>query len=102
MSVAGAPRPLRLPPAVRQRIRSLHPLVRRRVRAALDRLRAEPGAGKALGKELAGWRTWRAGRLRIVYRETPGAIEVAAIGPRAAIYAETASALQRARTEGGG
>jgi hypothetical protein len=66
----------------------MHPDLKRRVRAALDRIREDPSAGKGLLGSLAGWRSARVGRVRIVYRETRGAIEVAAIGPRSTIYLE--------------
>jgi mRNA-degrading endonuclease RelE of RelBE toxin-antitoxin system len=79
-------RSVRLPPEVQSSIRSLHPEQKRRVRAALDRLRAQPDAGKELKGDLAGWRSLRLGRLRIVYRDARTTIDVAAIGPRSTIY----------------
>jgi mRNA interferase RelE/StbE len=88
-------RGVRLPNDVQQLIRSLHPDLKRRVRAALELLCANPEAGKALKGELEGWRSLRVGRLRIVYREARKQIEVAAIGPRASIYFETTRRLQR-------
>jgi mRNA interferase RelE/StbE len=88
-------RGVRLPNDVQQVIRSLHPDLKRRVRAAVDLLRFNPETGKALKGELEGWRSLRAGSLRIVYREARKQIEVAAIGPRASIYFETARRLQR-------
>ena len=89
------PRGVRLPKDVRQLIRSLHPDLKRRVRAAVDLQCVNPEAGKALKGELEGWRSLRVGRLRIVYREARKQIEVAAIGPRASIYFETTRCLQR-------
>ena len=89
------PRALRLPKDVESVIRSLHPDLKRRVRAAVDLLRANPEAGKALKGELDGWRSFRVGRLRIVYREVRAQIEVAAIGSRTSIYFETARRLRR-------
>jgi mRNA interferase RelE/StbE len=88
-------RGVRLPKDVEQVIRSLHPDLKRRVRAAIDLLCSSPAAGKALKGELAGWRSLRVGRLRIVYREARQQIEVAAIGPRASIYFETTRRLHR-------
>jgi len=88
-------RGVRLPKNVEQVIRSLHPDLKRRVRAAVDRLCANPEAGKALQGELEGWRSLRVGRFRIVYRESRQQIEVAAIGPRTSIYFETTRRLQR-------
>jgi mRNA interferase RelE/StbE len=88
-------RALRLPKDVEYVIRSLHPDLKRRVRAAVDLLRVTPEAGKALKGELHGWRSLRVGRSRIVYRESRAQIEVAAIGPRTSIYFETVRRLQR-------
>ena len=88
-------RAVRLPKDVEQVIRSLHPDLKRRVRAAIDLLCASPEAGKALKGELDGWRSLRVGRLRVVYREARKQIEVAAIGPRASIYSETTRRLHR-------
>ncbi len=88
-------RGVRLPKDVEQVIRSLHPDLKRRVRAAVDLLCADPEAGKSLKGELTGWRSFRVGRLRIVYREARKQIEVAAIGPRTSIYFETTRRLRR-------
>jgi plasmid stabilization system protein ParE len=75
----------------------MHPDLKRRVRTALDRIRSTPKCGKALMGELAGWRSVRVGRLRIVYREAAAAVEVAAVGPRSTIYLEFARSLKRPR-----
>jgi mRNA interferase RelE/StbE len=90
-------RSVRLPHDVQETIRSLHPELKRRVRLALDLLRTKPESGKELQGELARWRSLRVGRFRIVYREVRSAIEVAAIGPRASIYLETALRVARQR-----
>ncbi|MBX3024054.1 type II toxin-antitoxin system RelE/ParE family toxin [bacterium] len=79
-----------LPDHVQATIRALHPELRRQVRAALDQLQALPEAGKELKGDLAGWRSLRVGRLRIVYRATRATLDVAAIGPRSSIYLEAA------------
>src|SRR5262245_43916880 len=88
-------RPVRVPRAVQSIIRSLHPELKRRVRAALDLLRDDPETGKALRGELAGWRSLRVSRFRIIYRESRGSIEIAAIGPRGSIYLETERHVRR-------
>jgi mRNA interferase RelE/StbE len=76
-------------------LRGLHPELRRRIRAGLDRLLEDPGVGKALRGELAGLRSLRVGRIRVVYRESPAAIDVVAVGPRDRIYEETLRILHR-------
>jgi hypothetical protein len=85
-----------LPAEVQATIRHLHPDLKRQVRAAID-LRVSPESGKALKAELHGWRSIRVGRLRIVYRSSGASIDVAAIGPRAAIHLEVARRARRAR-----
>lgn len=92
--IAPGGQPLRLAPGVQKTLRSLHPEVKRRLRAAIDQMRRKPERGKVLLGELSGWRSWRVGRMRIVYRMRRNAIEVAAIGPRASIYLEVARELR--------
>jgi mRNA-degrading endonuclease RelE of RelBE toxin-antitoxin system len=71
-------------------IQGLHPDIKRKVRGALDEILAEPEVGKSLQRELAGLRSYRIGRLRLIYRVTArGVIEVVALGPRSVIYEET-------------
>jgi mRNA interferase RelE/StbE len=89
-------RGVRLPPEVQETIR-LHPHLKRRVRAALDSIQASPNSGKPLKRELNGWRSFRVGRVRIIYRETHTVIEVGAIGPRASIYLDAARQLAKKR-----
>jgi len=93
-------RSIRLPPAVQSTIRSLHPDLKLRVRAAHDLIRAEPHTGKALKGELEGWRSVSVSRLRIIYRRATTVVEVAAIGPRASIYVETERRVRRASSRG--
>jgi mRNA interferase RelE/StbE len=89
---------LRVPGSFEALIRSLHPEIRRKVRAALDVIRVDPAAGKDLRDELAGLRSFRLGRFRIVYRFGPRRlIELVAIGPRRSIYEETLRLLRRER-----
>ena len=91
-------RSVRLPIVVQSTIRSLHPDLKRRVRAALDLVATEPKTGKALKGELEGWWSVRVSRLRIIYRYSTTIVEVAAIGPRASIYLETERRVRRSST----
>jgi mRNA interferase RelE/StbE len=87
---------LRVPASLAALLRGLHPDLRRKVRAALDIIRTEPHAGKALRDELAGLRSLRIGSLRVIYRIGPErVIELVAIGPRRTIYEETFRLLRR-------
>lgn len=88
-------RRLRVPGDVASLVRGLHPDLKRKVRSALDAVVADPSVGKALRDELAGLRSCRIGRLRIIYRVAGSVIEIVAVGPRATIYAETWRRVRR-------
>ena len=59
---------LRYTTSAARAIRKLDPRVRRRVRAAVQKLAEEPERGKPLQLTLKGLRSWRTGDYRIVYR----------------------------------
>ena len=82
------PRRVRVPHEVAALVRGLHPVLRRKVRAALQEILDNPYAGKALRNELQGLRSYRVGRFRIIYRLRRD-VELVAIGPRDSIYVET-------------
>ena len=83
--------PLRINDELTAFIRALHPVLKKRVHAALQAMRKEPAAGKQLQDELDGYRSFRVGKLRIVYRRTARKeIEIVAVGPRRTIYEEAA------------
>jgi len=66
------------------------------IRVALEVLVSEPETGKVLRDELTGLRSYRLGRLQIIYRlQKPGLIDIAAIGPRKTIYEDTFRLLKR-------
>ncbi len=81
---------LRIPDEVARLIRGLHPTIKKKVRAALQAIIETPSCGKPLKEELAGLRSYRMGRFRIVYRLAEDrSIEIVAVGPRHCIYEET-------------
>jgi len=83
-------RRLQLPADTAFLIRGLHPELKRKVRTALDHILGNPSVGKALKEELAGLRSYRVGRIRIICRSTTGdVVELVALGPRSTIYEET-------------
>jgi mRNA interferase RelE/StbE len=87
---------LRVPGRIEELVRGLHPDLKRKVRAGLDVIRTDPAAGKELRDELAGLRSLRVGRVRIIYRVAPRRlIDLVAIGPRRTIYQETLRLLRR-------
>ena len=93
-----SPTRFKVPAAVAQLIRGLHPDIKRKVRAGLDRLALDAGAGKALQGDLNGLRSLRVARFRVIYRSpSRRVIEIVAIGPRDRIYEETLRLLSAER-----
>ena len=88
---------LRVPEDVAALIRGLHPDLKKKVRAALAAIVADPSAGKALKAELAGLRSYRVGRFRVVYRWEAQEVQLVAFGPRSAIYEETWRRVSKGR-----
>ena len=81
---------LRAPPQIAALIGGLHPELKKKVRSALALILANPLSGKALKGELDGLRSFRVGRIRIIYRSARGrVVELVAIGPCERIYEET-------------
>jgi mRNA interferase RelE/StbE len=70
-------------------IRSIHPELKRKIKGALKIISSKPDAGKALCDDLAGLRSFRVSRFRIIYRISGRTIEIIAVGPRERIYEET-------------
>jgi mRNA interferase RelE/StbE len=88
--VAKAQIRFRVPDEVARLVRGLHPDIKRKVRAALDRLAQDLEAGKALQGDLQGLRSLKVARLRVIYRAPARrVIEIVAIGPRDRVYEET-------------
>ena len=87
---------LRIPDDVAQLIRTLHPTLKRKVRAALQTIAEQPTFGKPLKEELSGLRSFRLGRFRIVYRLAEDrTIEIVTVGPRSSVYEETYRQVRR-------
>jgi len=86
---------VRVPDEVADLVSGMHPALKRKTRASLKTILADPSSGKALKDELAGLRSFRVGTFRIIYRTTRNIIEIVAIGPRERIYEETYRLLKR-------
>jgi len=86
---------IKLPVEVAGLIRNLHPQIKRKIRSALEAIQADPMSGKQLRNELAAYRSFGVGKIRIIYREKDGMIEIVAIGPSEVIYFETALLLKQ-------
>ena len=85
-----------VPNDVRELIRTMHPFLKRKVKASLKIILSEPSSGKALMDELSGLISFRVSSFRIIYRiKEPGQIELITIGPRERIYEETFRIIQR-------
>jgi len=71
-------------------LRTLHPYIKKKIKAAVQAIAETPHSGKVLVAELAGLRSFRVSRFRIIYRlKEEKQIEIIAIGPRDRIYEET-------------
>lgn len=81
---------LRVPDKIVFLIRGLHPLLKKRNKAALEGICNDPYCGKGLKEALNGLRSFRIKRFRIIYKiSTKREIAIVAIGPRKYIYEET-------------
>ena len=77
-------------------LRSLHPEIKRKMKAAFDLIPSEPGAGKSFQAELRGLKSFKIGRFRIIYKvASKRIVEIVAIGPRRTIYEETYRLLKK-------
>jgi len=77
-------------------IRGLHPDLKKKIRAALQKIIDNPRTGKALKEELQGLWSYRIKRIRIIYRFSGKKhIDIVAIGPRRSIYQETFKLLKK-------
>jgi len=85
-----------VPDDIRDLIRTMHPFLKKKVKASLKIILSEPHSGKALMEELSGLRSFRISSFRIIYRiKKPERIELVAIGPRERIYQETFRIIQK-------
>ena len=75
-------------PGAPQLIRRLSPHQKPVIKRAIESLRHEPFAGKELHLELAGYRSLRTRRYRIIYRvvEKPQRVAIHYFGPRRDVY----------------
>ncbi len=72
----------------KQQIRKLHPQIKLLVKSKIEKLQANPFAGKWLKKDLSGYLSLRAKRFRIIYkiRDNDQIIEIHYVGHRKDIY----------------
>jgi len=85
-----------VPKDLQELIRTMHPFLKKKVKASLKIILSEPYSGKALMEELSGLRSFRISSFRIIYRvKEPELMELVAIGPRERIYEETFRVIQK-------
>ena len=72
----------------RDQIRSLHPRIKPVVKRRTQELKDNPFTGKALEKELSGYRSLIAKRFRIIYKilQKENAVQIHYVGHRKDIY----------------
>ena len=87
----------RYTPEAAAKVRKLHPQVKQRVRAAVDRLVNAPFQGHPLPGELVGLRSLRVGKYRIIYsiNDEETTLDILLVGPRRDIYEELRKHLMR-------
>ena len=92
------PRRLRIPDEIGDRVRSLHPALKRKIRATIDDLLSDTAQGKPLQGQLLGFNSIRVGRFRVVYRVQQDIVEILTIGPRRTVYEEADRLSARTRS----
>jgi len=94
---------LRIRPGTVRLIRTLHPVLKKKVRKSLSAIVENALCGKALKDELEGLMSFRVSRLRIIYRiRGKREIDIITIGPRKRIYEETYRLVRKDRRKYGG
>ena len=86
------PTPLiEVPNEIVEHVRRMHPDLKKKIKASLKTILSDFETGKGLKGDLIGLRSFRVGRLRIIYRisDKRKKVEVIAIGPRISIYEAT-------------
>ena len=86
---------LRTPEEIAALIRGMHPELKKKIKAGLKAIMEALHTGKILRDELAGLRSMRVSKLRIIYRVSKKEIAIVAVGPRIRIYDETYRLLQK-------
>ncbi|MBI3318907.1 MAG: type II toxin-antitoxin system RelE/ParE family toxin [Candidatus Omnitrophica bacterium] len=87
--------PLVVEDALRELIRHLPPEIKKRIHYGLEEIARDPHSGKALSEELSGLRSYKIGKLRIIYRIQERSIALVVLGPRKTIYQQAALEIKR-------
>jgi mRNA-degrading endonuclease RelE of RelBE toxin-antitoxin system len=81
---------------VRDVIAHLPPELKRKVKAAIRSLAQDPHRAKELKEDLAGLRSYRIARVRLILRVRGEMVELVAFGPRRDVYERAAAELSAA------
>lgn len=84
-----------MPAALRHLIRHLPLRLKAKVKTALRSLSDDPYRAKELREELAGLRSYRVARSRVIYRMIGSTVRIVALGPRSDIYERAAAELSK-------
>lgn len=89
----------RYTPEAAERIRKLHPLVKKEVREGIRSLLDNPLLGYALHDELAGYWSFRVRMYRVIFRpnDDESTLDVVFVGPRRSVYEELRTLLLEQR-----
>ena len=91
---------IEMPRVLRDLIRHLPPELKAKVKGALRSISDDPYRAKELGDELAGLRSCRVARSRVIYRIVGSMVQIVALGPRADIYERAATELSKTLRKG--
>ena len=86
---------IEMPRVLRDLIRHLPPELKAKVKAALRSISDDPYRSKELRDELAGLRSFRVARSRVIYRIIGSTVQIVALGPRTDIYERAAAELSK-------
>jgi len=91
---------IEMPRVLRDLIRHLPPELKVKVKAAVRSISDDPYRTKELRDELAGLRSYRVAKSRIIYRIAGSMVQIVALGPRADIYERAAAELSKKLKKG--
>jgi len=91
---------IEMPRVLRDLIRHLPPELKKKVKVALRSISYDFHGAKELSDELAGLRSYRIGRSRIIYRIVGSIVQIVALGPRTEIYERAAAELSKTLRKG--
>jgi mRNA-degrading endonuclease RelE of RelBE toxin-antitoxin system len=82
------PTAVRFTPQAAKLISSLHPEIKKMIRSAIEELRITPSLGDDLQEELSGFKSYKPGRYRILYKfnADDNAVDVYHVGHRREVY----------------